>query len=253
MYADEYKGFSGGGNQFAAMLKQSPALPGNRLPLKNHRFVQSYTWAPNASGNRGGYIRYNNKMPYNRNSKSFKLPAMGGLLNIALIGGAVYIGYKLLTSVGGGISSIFSSPQSVASGKGDAALAATFVSDNQAKADTLTATASSLNSAGYGVSSLHQGIANTLHGDMDTWWVNDDEIVNIIKQESIPTFQLVSVAYGTRNLNTWWDTHPFNANFWSPVNMVSSNQDTGTLSDHLKLTLSSSALAEISQYLGAIS
>lgn len=290
MYESEFKGFSGGGSQFASILKMAPS-PGNYQKSNTPQVVKNFIWSPDDPANRGGYIpnpqkkqmgvrdSYGRKIAYedgysdytnprsarynpmySRRSKikipSFKLPAMGGLLNIALIGGAVYIGYKLITSIGSGVSSITSlfspSPQTTAVDAGNAALAKTFVSDAQAQANTLTATASSLGSSGLSVSQLHRGIADTLHGMLNSQSPDQAEIVAIIKQQSIPTFQLVSVAYGTRDLNVWWDNHPFQANFWSPLEWIGSHHDTGTLYGHLTMILSDSSQGEISQYLSAI-
>ncbi len=185
-------------------------------------------------------------------SSSFKLPALGGLLNIAVVGGVVYIGYKLYLSLSGGLGSLGSLfggstlSAAAATSNGDAALANTFISTSQAQANVLSGTASSLSTLGYSVSSLHQGLANTFHDWLDSIWVDHAQIVNTILNESVPTFQLVSVAYGTREILTYVYSHPLNDLF-----LLNSKQ-TGTLKDHLKLVLSNSEQVQISQYLSSI-
>jgi len=71
-------------------------------------------------------------------------------------------------------------------------------------------------------------------------------------QEDIQTFQLVSVAYGTRELTVYIDAHPLSGG-WSLANLFSlSNKQIGTLKDHLLLVLSSDEITKLHDYIAAI-
>jgi hypothetical protein len=231
MYADEYSRFSGGGNQFSNMLKMSAAPPGLKpFPVKMPTLPK-------------------------RKKSNFSMPKMPGiniglLLNLAIVGGIGLVGYKLYNKFFGGADSILSNTND----KGSQALAKTFVSTNQSKADTLKSTAASLNTKGLSVSSLHQSLANTFHDYLDSMWVDHDKIVKTILGENVQTFRLVSVAYGTRDLKNYVNSpaHILNLNNWDITKFMSADNSVGTLKDHLNLVLTSGELKQLSQYLAVI-
>ncbi|HVW94940.1 MAG TPA: hypothetical protein VHA56_03145 [Mucilaginibacter sp.] len=229
MFADEFGKFSGGtDNQVSAVLRQSKAPPGAGL------FPVVMPKLP----------------PYKKRNLSFKapnidLPSITTLINIAVIGFIGLAAYKLYQKFFG---------DTLANKKEDAGNTAfdkIYVDTKQSKADEVTATAASLNSAGLTVSDLHKKVANSLHDLMDSIIVDHDKIVATIKGEAIPTFQLVSVAYGTRTLNTYKAWHIFNPDAWKGFGLTGTDSQ-DTLKAHLNLVLSSSELSSISQWLSAI-
>jgi hypothetical protein len=85
---------------------------------------------------------------------------------------------------------------------------------------------------------------------MDSIMVDEIEIVKIIKSEGIPTFKLVSVAYGTKLLDKYAQYHPLSSYFWAGV--FTDNKTQGTLKDHLTHVLSSDNINQIHAYIDAI-
>ena len=161
------------------------------------------------------------------------LPPIGTIINIAVMAAVGLAGYKLYMKFFG------QSALDIANTKGSAAMAATVISNDQAKADQLSATSGSLGSKGLVVTDMHKSIANTFHDMFNTWWINDDEIVKTILGENVQTFRLVSLAYGSRTIPDYDAWH---------IGSVLSAKDALTFKDTLKLVLDSDSLAKIHAY-----
>ncbi|MES2110948.1 MAG: hypothetical protein V4577_19480 [Bacteroidota bacterium] len=232
MFADEFQRFSGGtDNQASSVLRMSG---GNR----QRPFEVTMPKLPSS------------RRVFAARASSFKLPDLpmpkpATVLNIAVIGLIALGAYKLYQKFFG---------QSLANQKEDAGQVAfdkTYVDTKQAKADSLTSLTNNLKSTGLTVGALHQSLANTLHDLMDSVFVDHDKIVATIKTMSKQTFQLVSVAYGTRELNTYKSVHIFNPDAWKGFGLFSTeSQD--TLKAHLILVLNDDEESEISSWLSAI-
>ena len=78
------------------------------------------------------------------------------------------------------------------------------------------------------------------------------KIVKTILNQDVQTFRFMSVAYGSRELTLYIDSHPFSGG-WSISNLLSfSNKQVGTLKEHLQLVLSESDLTRIHSYISVI-
>jgi len=215
--------------------------------------------APRGHSKKSDFMPVNNNVKSERSNKmrSFdkafppvKLPKLptGLLINLAVVGGIGLIVYKLYTKFFG------QTAIDKLTDKGDEAIGKTYKSDNQTKADQLGTTAASLQSKGLTVSNLHKSLADTFHNMLDSTWVDHDKIVKTILNEDVQTFRLVSVAYGTRDLNSWTKSlaHIFDSDAWSTSSLFSSHKNTGTLKDHLRMVLSDDEQSKISSYLAVI-
>lgn len=188
------------------------------------------------------------------NTSSFPkmpMPKAATVINIALIGGVGLVAYKLYHKFfGTDASDVISNTADV----GKLSLSKTYVDTSGAKAAQLTATASSLASKGLQVTQLHQSLANTIHGYLDSAWVDHDKIVKMILGQGIQTFRLMSVAYGTRSLQNYGNSfaHVLNTSSWSLDNLFSKTKYVGTLKDHLQEVLTSDEQTKIRSYLSVI-
>jgi hypothetical protein len=176
-------------------------------------------------------------------SKSFSLPNIkipnfdvSKVLNLMLIGGVGFLGYKLYNNFFG------QTAIDKAQAAGVAALSKTYVSDSQAKADSITATASSLAAKGLVVNNSNKITADTLHVWMDSYWVEDAYIVKAILGMSVQTFRLVSTAYGSRTLSSYAVWH---------FTTIGQNEEL-TLRDALILTINTAEKTKIHAYLSVI-
>jgi hypothetical protein len=194
-------------------------------------------------------------MAYRRNnggaSLLSKAPNPSQVLNLALVGGIAYAAYLVYTKF---LSKFGNDPIDDAKQKAAVITGSAYVDTAASKVVTQQNTTTALATAGYVVNNDHQQIANTLHDMMNTTgFVAGDKIVATIKNMAIQTFQLVATAYGTRNLNAYAKSpaHLLTSAAW--VDLFKVDKDVGTLKDHLKITLSSSQLSQISTYLSKIS
>ncbi|QQL51091.1 hypothetical protein [Mucilaginibacter ginkgonis] len=193
------------------------------------------------------------KMAYRKNPLSgVKMPSASTVINLAMIGGVGLVGYKLYQKFFGDTS--VSDAADAAKQKGAVALGSTYVDSNQAKADSITNTQSSLAAKGITVSTTSASLANTFHDWLNSLSVDHDQIVNTILKMDVQTFRLMSVSYGTRDLATYAKSplHLLNADVWSLGNLFHENKMIGTLKDHLKIVLYAAELTKIHAYYSVI-
>lgn len=186
----------------------------------------------------------------NLRSLSYKLPQPKQAINIALLGFIAYGGYIVYKKF---LSPLGNSPIEDAKLNAEKIVAKSYVDTPASKIQQTNATATTLANQGLQVADLHKNLANTLHSYLNSANVDHEKIVKTISSMAIQTLQLVSVAYGSRNLNTYAKAplHVFNSASWS--DLFSDNKMVGTLKDHLNAVLASSELSKLSKYLQSIS
>ncbi|MEB0260750.1 hypothetical protein [Mucilaginibacter sp. 10I4] len=171
---------------------------------------------------------------------SFKMPKfnmpninIGAVINLAILGAVGIAGFKLYNMFFGGASNIISNTQD----RGEKALAGTFVSTEQSKADSLKNTASSLSTKGLSISNQHMQLALNWHDMFDRMFPNHSSIIANLKKSNIQTLRLVASVYGTRPIDgfTYWSIQD---------GLFTDNKKGYTFKDAIKMILSDSELKE---------
>lgn len=240
-------------------------IKSRRANVRNHYIQSGYKakMGMDIDPETGEILNYqppkNAKNPYNMR-KGFKPHSLGAGTKSILDAVLSYAPYAIIAFVGYSLykkylaNFLSSSTLDTVKDNAQKVVDTAYVNSDASKVTATNATTTALAAQGYTVSTLHQNLANTLYGMLDTSGIADgSKIVATIKGMSDQTFQLTSSAYGRRNLNAYAKspTHLFTLAAWS--DLFSNDKLMGTLKDHLKTVLTSSEQSQISHYLSLIS
>jgi hypothetical protein len=173
-------------------------------------------------------------MSYSKNYSSTlkKLPQASTIINLVIIGVVGLVGYKAYKYLA-------PTPDDVANDNAAKQAATTKTSGLAQLSTKLTAIKNKLAAEGFYPSSLHSGLAESLYSKMNATFVNQTQIIQIIKGMSFQTLQLVAVSYGTRNLSTYANAHILDGDVWSFDNLFATDKMVGDLRTHIEWVLNS--------------
>ena len=178
--------------------------------------------------------------------KGVKFASSPALLNVGIVGVAVFIVYELYKKF------FATSAFGTASNNADTAAAAHLTNLGASEGSALDALTASMSAQGLIVGALHRDNANLLNAYLDSASVDHAQVMDTIQGMSKQAFQLVAIAYGQRELRNYRNSmlHLFNPATWQ--DLFSEKKMYGTLKYHLGIVMSSEELSMISSYLTSV-
>lgn len=163
------------------------------------------------------------------------------LIPIIIILSFFVIGFKY-------IKNLFLNPKEDSKNESIKKAYSNLITESEASTNVVKIQKDQLEKKGLTVQGLHLGIANQLHSLINSAIVDEKKIISIIKGIKSPdTIRLVFVAYGSRQIKSYRNTHFFDADVWK--GLFAGDDLFGNLSEHLRIILSDSEQKQISTQL----